>query len=169
MHKKFITAVAAASIMITGFAAAPARADSDDTKRALAALLGIAIIGAAIHDANKDNDYHAHRKQAYPRHRPHAQPGHRPHAQPRHWPHVQPRPLPKRVDRKILPSQCLRTIKARGGQKSREFGLRCLRENYRFVTQLPQRCARRHQTRNGLRLGYGARCLTSEGYRLSRS
>lgn len=161
MHKKFITAVAAASIMITGFAAVPARADSDDTKRALAALLGIAIIGAAIHDANKDNDYHAQRKQTYPRHRPHVKPGHRPQ--------VKPRPLPKRVDRKVLPSQCLRTFKTRRGHNVREFGLGCLRNNYRYVNSLPQRCARTDRTHSGLRHGYGVKCLRAQGYRMSRS
>jgi hypothetical protein len=161
MHKKFITAVAAASIMITGFAAAPARADSDDTKRALAALLGIAIIGAVIHDANKDHEYTVRRHKVQPRHRP--------HVQPRRQPHLQPRPLPKRVDRKVLPSQCLRTFKTRRGHNVREFGLGCLRNNYRFVNHLPQRCARTDRTHSGLRHGYDVKCLRAQGYRLSRS
>ena len=53
MHRKFIATIAAASILITGFAAAPARANQDDLGRALAALLGVAIVGAVIHENKK--------------------------------------------------------------------------------------------------------------------
>ena len=55
MHRKFIATVVATSILFTGFAAAPARANQEDVGRALAALRGIAIVGAVIHDSNKDN------------------------------------------------------------------------------------------------------------------
>ena len=150
MHKKFITAIAAASIMITGFAAAPAKAD-EEFNRALATVLGIAILGAVINDARDNDGYTVQR----------------PRVQPRHRPHVQPRPLPKRVNKKLLPGQCMRTIQTRRGQKVREFGLRCLQENYRFVNHLPQRCARTDRTRKGIRHGYGAKCLRAEGYRLA--
>jgi hypothetical protein len=44
-----------------------------------------------------------------------------------------------------------------------------LRNNYRFVNSLPQRCARTDRTHNGLRHGYGVKCLRAQGYRLSRS
>lgn len=54
MHRKFIATVVATSILFTGFAAAPARANQEDVGRALAALIGIAIVGAVIHDSDKD-------------------------------------------------------------------------------------------------------------------
>ena len=54
MHRKFIATVVATSILFTGFAAAPARANQEDVGRALATLIGIAIVGAVIHDSNKD-------------------------------------------------------------------------------------------------------------------
>ena len=54
MHRKFIATVVATSILFTGFAAAPARANQEDVGRALATLIGIAIVGAVIHDSNKN-------------------------------------------------------------------------------------------------------------------
>lgn len=54
MSRKFITFVLAASIAATGLSAQSARAGDRDLGRALAAIAGIAIVGAAIHDANKD-------------------------------------------------------------------------------------------------------------------
>lgn len=161
VHQKFITAVAAVSIMITGFAVAPARADSDDMNRALLALLGVAIVGAVIHDRKRDDD-RVHRPQVQPH--PHK----RPHIKPYPKPHVKPRPVPSRVHRKLLPAQCLRTIHNRRGQRIREFGLRCMRENYRHVNRLPQYCVRKDRTHKGIRMGYEVRCLRDAGYRLAR-
>ncbi|WP_390911466.1 hypothetical protein [Pseudosulfitobacter sp. SM2401] len=159
MHKKFIATIAAASILITGFAAAPAYAGNDDAKRALAALLGVAIIGAVIHDARKDEKSRVHRPQVQPHKRPKAN----------KRPHVQPRPLPKRVNKKLLPGQCMRTIENRRGNRVRAFGLRCLEKNYRFVNRLPNHCFRSDRTRKGVRHGFGARCLRAEGYRLAHN
>ncbi|QIE46357.1 hypothetical protein G5B38_12940 [Pseudohalocynthiibacter aestuariivivens] len=92
MSGKFISLILAASLAVTGMTAAPARADDKDIARALAAIAGIAIIGAAIHDNNKSkrrpapyvssrnngHGYKAHRahrghKQAQRQHRRHKQ------------------------------------------------------------------------------------------------
>lgn len=58
MSGKFITLIIAASIAVTGMTANPARAGDRDVARALAAIAGIAIIGAAIHDHNKNKRRH---------------------------------------------------------------------------------------------------------------
>lgn len=58
MSAKFISLVVAASMAVTSFTAAPARASDKELARALAAIAGIAIIGAAIHDNSKRKDSH---------------------------------------------------------------------------------------------------------------
>ena len=58
MSGKFISLIMAASLAVTGMTAAPAQASDKDVARALAAIAGIAIIGAAIHDNNKKHKRH---------------------------------------------------------------------------------------------------------------
>ena len=48
MSTRFIGLIAAASIAITAIGAAPARADEDDVARALAVILGLAVIGSSF-------------------------------------------------------------------------------------------------------------------------
>ncbi len=76
MHRKFMATIAAVSIAITGFSTAPAQADPDDVGRALAAVLGIAIVGAVIHDKKKDKK-HVRHVQPAPRYK--VKPHHRVH------------------------------------------------------------------------------------------
>jgi hypothetical protein len=172
LHRKFIAFVAGLSIAITGFSAVPAAADQDDTARALAAILGIAIVGAAIHDARKDKEQvtrhdsyrPAQRRDSY---RPAPRRDDRHHARPGYG-HVQPRPLPPRADnRKLLPQACLQTFQTRRGQVN-GFGEQCLSRNYSFTNRLPQDCALRVRTRHGHGRGYEARCLRQYGYKLAR-
>ena len=54
IQKRFIATIAAAAIAITGFTTAPARAGDDEAAAAIAALLGLAVIGAVIADKRKD-------------------------------------------------------------------------------------------------------------------
>lgn len=159
LHRKFIALVAGLSIAITGLSAVPAAADQDDTARALAAILGLAIVGAVIHDSRKDREQ-ATRHDTY---RPHDRPGYRPvHPQPR------PRPLPPRADnRKLLPQACLRTFQTRQG-KINGFGDKCLSKNYRYSNSLPQTCALRFRDQYGFGRGYDAQCLRHRGYQLAR-
>jgi hypothetical protein len=147
MHRSFIAAIIAATIVITGFSAAPARAGGDDIAKALAGLAMLAIIGKAISD---NRDGHQVSRQAAPRHQ-----------------YVQPRPLPKRIARNALPGQCLRVIDTRRGT-TRMFMRRCLERNYRYVNRLPQACAQRVRTDRGPRYGYNARCLRQSGFRIAR-
>ncbi|WP_138935671.1 hypothetical protein [Roseovarius arcticus] len=59
MSGKFISFIVAASIAVTGMTAAPAQASDRDLARALAAIAGVAIIGAAVHDSRKDKRHAA--------------------------------------------------------------------------------------------------------------
>lgn len=52
LHRHFIAAVLAAAVAVTGLTAAPARADNDAAK-IIAGVAALAIIGAAVADANK--------------------------------------------------------------------------------------------------------------------
>ena len=158
MHRKFIATIAAASILITGFAAAPARANQDDLGRALAALLGVAIVGVVIHENKKKKKQRAHVQPA-PRHKIH-----KPIQKRRH---IKPRTLPRRVSEHLLPGRCLRSFETRRGN-ARIFGERCLERHYGFTHRLPQHCERRIRTDRGPRFGFGARCLRKQGYKLAR-
>lgn len=149
MHRHFIAAVATLTVFITSFAAAPARAESDDLAKALAGIAALAIIGKYIHDKN-DRDHFTHNRQVR-----------RPHV-------IKPKPLPHRVSRKALPERCIRHIQTRNGNTRRVFGARCLNNHYRFANQLPRNCARQIETHRGWRSVYGARCLRNNGYQIAR-
>lgn len=74
MAGKIITLILAASVAATGMTAAPARAADRDLALALAALAGVVVVGAAIHDAKKDKRYIAPQRHARPKYgayRPH--------------------------------------------------------------------------------------------------
>ena len=168
MYRKFIATVAAASIAITALGSAPAYADDRDVARALAAILGIAVVGKIIHDNNKKKEREVTRRHTAPvytaphRYNP-------PRVQQRRYnQHIQPRPLPRHVrNDKLLPSQCFRSFDTRSGPV-RMFGNRCLQNNFRHANRLPQHCKVRVKTYNGKRTGYQARCLRDAGYRLAR-
>lgn len=159
MSRTFISLIAGAAIAVTA-GTAPARADTDDAAAALAAILGLAIVGKVIHDRNKDRHsapaptHHVAPKHITRNHVPH---------------HVQPRPLPERAKRhKVLPQACFRTFQTRHGQQVRGFGSRCLSRNYQYAHRLPDHCATRVQTRKGWGWAYRARCLRDGGYTLAR-
>lgn len=182
LPSRFVGTFTAAVLTMTTFTAAPAYADRDDSAaRTVAAILGLAVVGAIIHENRQDKK---HDKKVYreptrvntgiQRHR-HGSKVHR-HGNARHAHNhgvtqprqrVAPKPLPQRVNRKLLPQQCFRSFNSRNG-KVRMFGRRCLEQNYRFVDRLPQNCVQRVRTRDGKRVGYGARCLQQNGYRLAR-
>ena len=139
--------------------AAPARADDKDVARALAAILGIAVVGKIIHDKKKAKERAVTRHDTTPTY-------HAPRTY--HQPHVQPRPLPRHVrNNKLLPKQCFRSYDTRKGTV-RMFGRRCLENNFRHANRLPQHCKVRIKTHAGKRTGFQARCLRDAGYRLAR-
>lgn len=145
MHRKFIALVLGTSIAITGFSAAPARADGD-TARIFAGLALLAIIGAAIQDNNK-----------------------RRHNVTRQYTTQPPRPLPQGVKRFNLPGHCLGAYNVNGGIR-RLFGAKCLRNNYRHYGSLPYACQLGYTDgRNRNRTGYEPTCLRERGYRVARN
>ncbi|NRB16344.1 MAG: hypothetical protein HRU33_01880 [Rhodobacteraceae bacterium] len=147
-QRKFIAFILAASIAITGFSAAPARA-GDDVAKLLAGLAVLGILGVAI---NKDR----HQRSTVTRRAVVPAPVYQ-----------RPRPLPPRVTRYDLPEKCLRYFPAfRDGRAL--LGRKCLRKNYRHVKALPQQC--RVTVGNGSRnkSAYKPRCLRRNGYRIVR-
>ncbi|MEM7520868.1 MAG: hypothetical protein AAF307_07500 [Pseudomonadota bacterium] len=156
MHRKFIAGITAASLLLTAIGAAPAAADRYKTERALAALLGLAVVGAIVHENRKDKD----KTRRINTHRPKTV-----NTPPVYHPH--PRPLPDRANRKLLPQRCLRSIDTHNG-RARFFGQRCLNQHFRFAHRLPRACNYVFRTHRGDRRGYEARCLRDRGYRLAR-
>lgn len=53
MYRRFIATITAASIALTTVGAMPAAAGERDTARAIAAILGVAVIGSIIHENSK--------------------------------------------------------------------------------------------------------------------
>lgn len=163
MYRKFIATITAASIALTAFGAA-AHAGERENTRAIATILGIAAVGALIHQNNK------RKKDKVRHHQPvHKQPTYQ---KPRHadvprYVAPKPRPLPQRAHRKLLPKQCLRSFETYRG-KVRMFGARCLNQRYDFAHRLPRQCEYVFNTSRGDRRGYEARCLRDRGYRLAR-
>ena len=164
IHRRFIASIAAAAIAVTGFSTAPARADDNDVAKALAVVLGLAVVGAAI---NKRNDDKKARQPVYsqkplPKPRKHTR-----SVSPRRD-HVQPRPLPRQVSRKLLPQQCLSNLRTVRGRHIQAFGQNCLSRHYKFSNSLPRHCGQRVQTRRGAGFAYEAQCLSRQGYQLAR-
>lgn len=179
MHRAFIRLLAATSIVITGIgiAAAPARANDNDAANALAALLGLAIVGAVIHNKNKDDD-HVSRHQTHTNHhkpKHHNKHGHTSHKQKhnahkhghnnRHQNTYNHRP---RHSSHVLPGHCMRSWRTHDG-RMRVFSQRCLQRNYGDTAVLPDRCYRRARTQNGTRHGFAVRCLSRHGYQFANS
>jgi len=154
LHHKFIAGIVGLSILITTGAAAPARADDRDAGRALAAILGLAIVGVAIAESKKDKK---RAKVSHPK----------PHVKPHHDPYVQPRHKPRHAHGKVLPQRCLRNFPAQGGHFA-AFGSRCLDRHYKHAAHLPGRCYTEVWTDRGTRGVYGARCLRHKGFKLAR-
>lgn len=164
LPSRLIGTVTAAAMALTTFTAAPAHADDKRTARIAATVLGLAVLGAIIHD-NKQDKKAQHNTYRQPVQKKVYTQRHNNRVQQRG--HVQPRPLPQRVDRKQLPQNCLRSFDTRQG-KAHMFGRRCLERNYRAAHRLPQNCAITVRTYDGRRSGYDARCLRRNGYSLAR-
>ena len=177
MYRRFIATIAAAAVAITAIGAVPAHADNRDALRALAAIAGIAVVGKIIHDERKKKKARheptpvrrapVYRDPSYaPRHS-HTPPRYVPQRNQRPGHYIEPRPLPRQVDRKLLPQQCFRTYETRRGRVAM-FEEGCLQRNFRFTERLPSQCQYEFGTRRAPRIGYDARCLRNAGYRLAR-
>lgn len=158
-HRKFIAMIVAASIAITGFSAAPARAD-EDVAKFIAGMALLGILGAAINDARKDDRGHVTRTYKPPHNHGHA-PRH--HTHNRHGGHV--KPLPPRVRRYDLPAHCVRYFP----RYSRNYplaGKGCLDRSYGKTHALPKACRVTFWNGRQHRTGFKPRCLKQHGYRM---
>lgn len=163
MSRKFIGYVAVMALAVTVIGSRRAQAN-DDLATALAALVGVAIVGSIIAD-NLDDDEKAsnHRSKAPARVRDHANPrGHRTYR------HVSPNHTPRRASRHLLPGDCLRSFDTRNGRQ-RIFESQCLRTQYSFTNTLPRSCGVTVRAHHKQRRGYDAGCLGRAGYKLARS
>ena len=161
IHKSFIAGVAAVAVAITAMGTAPVQAGDRRTEQALAALLGLAVVGAIIAD-RRDKDRAPQVVTRNPTHHG-AGPGPGRHG-------VTPRPLPQRAQRHVLPQQCLQVVRAHRGPAHEVLDSRCLQRNYSFVRNLPRQCL---ESVRGGRGGHretvwNAHCLERNGYRISR-
>lgn len=147
-HRKFIAFIVAASVAITGFSAAPARAD-EDVAKFIAGMALLGILGAAINDARKED-------------RVAAQP-HYPH-QPHH-PGGQVRPLPPKLHKYNLPAKCMQYF-PRYSSKYPLAANACLKRSYGSTRALPRACRVRVWDGRHHRIGFKPSCLRKHGYRM---
>ena len=159
MTRRFIATVVGASLVVTALGALPVRAD-EDLAKALAAIVGIAIVGKVISDKLEDD-----RKQPVAT-RNRTTDDYR-FVNRNRTEDVITRWQPQRADRRLLPGDCLRSYKTRG-ERVRVFGKRCLQRNYEFNRSLPRDCEVAFRINDRKRRGYDARCLRREGYKLAR-
>lgn len=149
-HRKFIAVVAGAACIVAAISAAPVRAGETDAARAFATLFGLAVLGAVIHDIQKDQDIASTSIR-----RSHV--GRAP---------VRPA-LPQIVRPRGLPHACLRVLQTSYGPIN-GFAARCLRKRYAQTFQLPRACVVGFEARDGIARGFAVRCLRHKGYILAR-
>lgn len=78
---------------------------------------------------------------------------------------VTPTPVPKPViSSKKLPRRCIVTFHGFRGDRRTVFGNRCLHQNYRHYSSLPDRCFGRYETLRGTRTGWEPKCLHRTGF-----
>ena len=152
---RLFTTGLAAAVALTGFATAPAHADSRDVARALAGVAAVAIIAKAI-DNNKKKDRDRLTSRNYNNYN--YNDGY----------YGQARPLPARVARKALPQSCVMRAEDRRGRDVRVLDRRCLDSNFRYASSLPRSCAVDIRTNRGKRAAYDANCLSRQGYTIAR-
>lgn len=157
MSRRFIGCVAAAALMITAIGSRAAQAD-EDLATALAALVGVAIVGSIIADRLDEDDKKVVTRRVDDSTRIKGD---------RVYRNVTPRPLPRRANRNLLPGACLRSFESRD-RRHRVFEKRCLKRQYGFTSSLPRSCSVSIRSNDERRRGYDARCLRRAGYKLAR-
>lgn len=146
----------AASLALTSVAATPARAGSEDTIGAIAAVSFFALLTAGLiaSSASQARD-DAHALPPAP-HDPHyVPPGFRPGYSA--W------SPPRRDPRKILPAQC-GFIVSHGRDAGRYYDSACLRREFSYWPYLPDRCEEHIDIPGPDRRGYDVQCLAHYGY-----
>lgn len=143
MSRKFIAAILAASMAITSFTAAPARAASDeDIAKFLFGAAALAITGKAISDNNRN--------------------------QATRFPDSEVVVTPRPNRNKVLPRRCVTRGKTALGNNTRVLRAKCLNRHYARANRLPLSCRLPVWTQNGRKPAYLARCLRDRGYSIAR-
>ncbi|MBW6505349.1 MAG: hypothetical protein K0B00_01220 [Rhodobacteraceae bacterium] len=156
--KRMIALTTAAAIALTGITASPAAALDKNGREFLGVLLGMAVLGAVISEANKGN------------------------ARP------QPQPQPRRAPPPSnnwgnngwnghgnnnwenrttwLPATCLRSVRVNGSNRE-VVSAQCLRDQG-LNQRLPSNCSFDVRTDWGTQKVYGTACLSNEGFKVAR-
>lgn len=173
MALKFIASILTAAVLITGFNAAPARADVRELAKAAAGIAAVAIIANQL-NKSRDNSKESvssrnNSGQIYaPSYRAPQQQYLAPQRNHDAYQYIQPRPLPDRVSRKALPSACVQRVEDNRGRAFNVLGQRCLQNNFRGANALPQSCSVDVRTNRSWRTAYDANCLARSGYTIAR-
>ncbi len=160
LTRSFMTPLLVGALTLTSLTAAPAFAgqrnknNNNDIDAFIAALLGLAVVGAVI---NNNDDHRTTRRPEKPR---------RPKGDGRI---VDDRRMHPKFQ---LPRDCLRRFNTQYGQE-KYWGKRCLKRNYEFSRSLPRNCHDTIVARNNrgvyvARKVYEPRCMKQAGYRKSR-
>jgi len=146
MFKSLTTAVLAAALAFS-LPAAPARADSGETARALIGIATLAIIAGAAAKKDKDNrKVEVHRNDPPPRYNEWE------------WRHGQ---------RLALPAACAMQVRGYDGYRNTVLSAKCLQETRGVsMRKLPRDCAFDVRIRHRQETVYGQRCLERNGYRI---
>lgn len=150
MSRKFIAAIVAGAIAVTGMTSAPAKADNDRLQRFLLGATALVIIGTAVSKNKRD------RHVTEPRHR-HSQYWH--HNSHRHHRSVAPH-RHARPHRISLPGRCLHRHRTDRGRVT-IYGRHCLRANGVHLSNLPRHCKRTVHAYRGTFKGYSPRCIAN--------
>lgn len=147
MYRRLITGVAALSIAFTGFATAPARADSEDVAKVLTGLTALYIVGKIIKDDDRRVVAERNDNRAWGR-------------------YERPRTYTPYVRHRQLPLTCVRTVQTRKGEVQM-LPQRCITRKVGRI-DLPGKCERTIRGENGRkRVMYKRSCLERKGYRIT--
>ncbi|NDV99654.1 hypothetical protein [Salipiger sp. PrR002] len=159
MSRKFIAAILAGSLVVTGFSAASARAaDAKDVAKVLGTAAVVYMIGKAVSEARADAREKDRKKRDKEQAQFHA-------ADP--TPYL-PRPYqfePQRPQvRGVLPGTCAREVRgARGEVMLRS----CLRSAAVRTEALPDRCKSDVRVGNDRERAFSVQCLETSGWRVA--
>ncbi|MDZ4135348.1 MAG: hypothetical protein U1D06_07095 [Paracoccaceae bacterium] len=164
--RRFTATVAAAAtaFALMTAAAVPARANSDDVARALAAIAAIAIVGTVIKNNKKDQGTAQYREQNNNDPFRYNQPRYdEPRYDERRYEQSRRHDARRGV---ALPNQCLIEVKNRG-RTTLAYSEYCLRRNG-IDNRLPRQCEIDVRQRGRTSTAYSASCLADAGFRTRR-
>lgn len=161
MFRRLTASLAAAALMLATALPTPAAAMSDKDRQLLTVLLGAAVVGAIIHDQNKDKKKAAKVTRRHDDFR-------FDDWNDRDWNDRDWHGKDWRGDRwrqRTVPAECVISVRGAGGRRD-VVSARCLKDAG-IGCYLPAECAFDIEAGWGLRRVYGARCLRQNGFRIA--